>query len=122
MNGLRINLETEQKTFGTFDLWPINNDLDALKVFVRGTQQSEIIILAIYDDAYVHMDQKIKDLIALLGSSAIHTLSFRDSWVFIGQKQGAGIVNVQEKLIKSNAENKYGGWPEQAEINGCIRL
>ncbi|PIO36751.1 hypothetical protein AB205_0038770, partial [Aquarana catesbeiana] len=59
-------------------------------------------------------------MFAELGSSVSKEVAFRDSWVLLGAK---GVLDKTpfEQLIKnSKSSNKYEGWPEAVELEGCV--
>uniref|UniRef100_A0A8C5TKZ9 FAM3 metabolism regulating signaling molecule D n=1 Tax=Malurus cyaneus samueli TaxID=2593467 RepID=A0A8C5TKZ9_9PASS len=65
------------------------------------------------------MNDKVRAYFTELGSSHVGELGFRDNWVFLGAK---GLMNKSpfEKHIKNDQEtNKYEGWPELLEMEGC---
>uniref|UniRef100_A0A8D2M3N9 ILEI/PANDER domain-containing protein n=1 Tax=Zonotrichia albicollis TaxID=44394 RepID=A0A8D2M3N9_ZONAL len=67
----------------------------------------------------VRMNARVRAYFTELGSSHVGTLGFRDNWVFLGAK---GLMNKSpfEKHIKNDREtNKYEGWPELLEMEGC---
>ncbi|XP_029334481.1 protein FAM3C [Mus caroli] len=66
------------------------------------------------------LTDEARRLIAELGSTSITSLGFRDNWVFCGGK-GIKTKSPFEQHIKNNKEtNKYEGWPEVVEMEGCI--
>ncbi|XP_010079983.1 PREDICTED: protein FAM3A-like, partial [Pterocles gutturalis] len=55
-----------------------------------------------------------------LGSAVAKTLGFRDSWVFLGAK-GVREPSPFELHVRNNrGSNKYEGWPEALEMEGCV--
>lgn len=68
------------------------------------------------------MNDESRRLFEELGSTAVKELAFRDSWVFVGAK---GIENkspFEQRMKNSKSSNKYEGWPESLEMDGCIPL
>ncbi|EHB12964.1 Protein FAM3D [Heterocephalus glaber] len=66
------------------------------------------------------MTDDIRKLFSSLGSSYAQQLGFRDSWVFLGAKDLRN-KSPFEQFLKSNPEtNKYEGWPELLELEGCV--
>ncbi|CAG01886.1 unnamed protein product, partial [Tetraodon nigroviridis] len=60
------------------------------------------------------------NLISSLGSSVINALGFRDNWIFVGGK-GIRTKSPFEQHIKNSPEtNKFDGWPEVLEMEGCV--
>ncbi|XP_026643317.1 protein FAM3C [Microtus ochrogaster] len=66
------------------------------------------------------LTDEARRLIGELGSTSITSLGFRDNWVFCGGK-GIKTKSPFEQHIKNNKDtNKYEGWPEVVEMEGCI--
>lgn len=101
-----------------FDMY--SGEIKPLIEFLQSIEKGSIVLLASFDDPSSKLNEDAKKLIAELGSSAVQSLSFRDSWVFVGGK-GATVQSNFEKVIKNNpAKNKYQQWPELIEMQGCI--
>ncbi|XP_066414214.1 protein FAM3D isoform X2 [Molothrus aeneus] len=100
-----------------FDMY--SGDVTKLQTFLQGIKHGTLVLLASYDDAATKMNAKVQAYFTELGSSHVGTLGFRDNWVFLGAK---GLMNKSpfEKHIKNDKEtNKYEGWPELLEMEGC---
>ncbi|XP_054496226.1 protein FAM3D isoform X2 [Agelaius phoeniceus] len=100
-----------------FDMY--SGDVTNLQTFLQGIKHGTLVLLASYDDAATKMNAKVRAYFTELGSSHVGTLGFRDNWVFLGAK---GLMNKSpfEKHIKNDKEtNKYEGWPELLEMEGC---
>ncbi|XP_036246826.1 protein FAM3D [Molothrus ater] len=100
-----------------FDMY--SGDVTKLQTFLQGIKHGTLVLLASYDDAATKMNAKVRAYFTELGSSHVGTLGFRDNWVFLGAK---GLMNKSpfEKHIKNDKEtNKYEGWPELLEMEGC---
>ncbi|RXN17817.1 FAM3C [Labeo rohita] len=88
--------------------------------FLKEIEDGSIVMMATFDDPATKLNDEARNLIAELGSSTISILGFRDNWVFVGGK-GIKTKSPFEQHIKNNAEtNKYEGWPEVLEMEGCI--
>ncbi|KAK3557771.1 hypothetical protein QTP86_000273 [Hemibagrus guttatus] len=102
----------------TFDMW--GGDINPLIQFLKGIEEGTVIMMATFDDSSTKLNSDARKLISALGSSYINSLSFRDNWLFVGGK-GIKTKSPFEQYIKNNAEtNKYEGWPEVLEMEGCI--
>ncbi|XP_008316362.1 protein FAM3A isoform X2 [Cynoglossus semilaevis] len=104
----------------SFDMWA--GDITVLLKFLRVLHEGTLVLVASWDDAATKMDDEARRLFEELGSSVAKKLAFRDTWVFVGAK---GIENKTpfEQLMKNNKNtNKYEGWPESLEMDGCIPL
>ncbi|XP_005997358.1 protein FAM3A [Latimeria chalumnae] len=104
----------------SFDMWA--GDVQDLLKFIRPVHEGTLIFVASYDDPSTKMNDEARSIFASFGSSAIEKLGFRDSWVFVGAK---GVENKSpfEQHVKNNKNtNKYEGWPEALEMEGCIPL
>uniref|UniRef100_A0A8D2LH96 Family with sequence similarity 3 member D n=1 Tax=Varanus komodoensis TaxID=61221 RepID=A0A8D2LH96_VARKO len=79
-----------------------------------------LVLMAAYDDPATKLNDEARNLIAELGSSYASKLGFRDNWIFIG---GKGIKDKSpfEQYLKNDKQtNKYDGWPEVLEMEGCV--
>uniref|UniRef100_A0A1A7YZL3 Family with sequence similarity 3, member A n=1 Tax=Iconisemion striatum TaxID=60296 RepID=A0A1A7YZL3_9TELE len=103
-----------------FDMWA--GDVSDLLKFLRPLHEGTLVFVASFDDAATKMNDEARRLFEELGSSAVKELAFRDSWVFVGAK---GIENkspFEQRMKNSKNSNKYEGWPESLEMDGCIPL
>ncbi|XP_015233361.1 protein FAM3A isoform X1 [Cyprinodon tularosa] len=108
----------------TFDMWA--GDVSSLLKFLRPLHEGTLVFVASFDDAATKMNEESRRLFEELGSTAVKELAFRDSWVFVGAK---GIENKSPfeqkyslRMKNSKSSNKYEGWPESLEMDGCIPL
>ncbi|KFQ14036.1 Protein FAM3D, partial [Leptosomus discolor] len=81
----------------------------------RGT----IVLTASYDDAATKMNDKVRAHFEELGSSHVSKLGFRDNWVFLGAKGLRNKTPFEEHIKNDKETNKYDGWPELLEMEGC---
>ncbi|KAJ8269175.1 hypothetical protein COCON_G00117820 [Conger conger] len=101
-----------------FDMWA--GDVNTLIKFLKTIEEGTVVMMATFDDSASKLNPEAKKMISDLGSSSISTLGFRDNWIFVGGK-GIKAKSPFEQHIKNNAEtNKYEGWPEVLEMEGCI--
>ncbi|XP_066490064.1 protein FAM3C isoform X2 [Tiliqua scincoides] len=101
-----------------FDMW--GGDVAPFIDFLKTIQDGTIVLMATYDDGATKLNEEARKLIAELGSTSITNLGFRDNWVFCGGK-GIKTKSPFEQHIKNNKDtNKYEGWPEVVEMEGCI--
>ncbi|NXD23409.1 FAM3C protein, partial [Spelaeornis formosus] len=101
-----------------FDMW--GGDVAPLIEFLKTIQDGTIVLMATYDDGATKLNEEARKLISELGSTSITNLGFRDNWVFCGGK-GIKTKSPFEQHIKNNKDtNKYEGWPEVVEMEGCI--
>ncbi|XP_052411170.1 protein FAM3C [Carassius gibelio] len=116
-----INGKTGELTKAdSFDMW--SGDVNQLIQFLKEIDDGSIVMMATFDDPATKLNDEARNLIAELGSSSISILAFRDNWVFVGGK-GIKTKSPFEQHIKNNAEtNKYDGWPEVLEMEGCIPM
>ncbi|XP_051543917.1 protein FAM3C [Myxocyprinus asiaticus] len=104
----------------SFDMWA--GDVNLLIKFLNDIEDGSIVMMATFDDPASKLNDEARKLIADLGSTSISVLGFRDNWVFVGGK-GIKTKSPFEQHIKNNAEtNKYEGWPEVLEMEGCIPI
>ncbi|KAM3858756.1 protein FAM3C [Diretmus argenteus] len=101
-----------------FDMWA--GDVAPLIKFLKEIEDGTIVMLATFDDSATKLNDEARKLIAELGSSSVSNLGFRDNWIFVGGK-GIKTKSPFEQHIKNSADtNKYEGWPEVLEMEGCI--
>lgn len=103
-----------------FDTWA--GDITDLLKFLRPLHEGTLVFVASFDDAATKLNDESRRLFEELGSTAVKDLAFRDSWVFVGAK---GIENkspFEQRMKNSKSSNKYEGWPESLEMDGCIPL
>lgn len=104
----------------SFDMW--SGDVNQLIKFLKEIEDGNIVLMTTFDDPATKLNDEARNLIAELGSSSIKILGFRDNWVFVGGK-GIKTKSPFEQHIKNKAEiNKYEGWPEVLEMEGCIPM
>lgn len=104
----------------TFDMWA--GDVSDLLKFLRPLHEGTLVFVASFDDPATKMNDEARKLFEELGSTVAKELAFRDSWVFVGAK---GIENkspFEQRMKNSKSSNKYEGWPESLEMDGCIPL
>ncbi|KFO80647.1 Protein FAM3D, partial [Cuculus canorus] len=96
-----------------------SGDISKLETFLGEIKHGTIVLAASYDDVATKMNDKVRAHFVELGSSHVKNLGFRDNWVFLGAK-GLKDKSPFEQHIKNNKEtNKYDGWPELLEMEGC---
>ncbi|NXY68043.1 FAM3D protein, partial [Glareola pratincola] len=102
---------------GIFDMY--SGNIKKLEAFLQEIKAGTIVLTASYDDPATKMNDKVRAHFVELGSSHVKKLGFRDNWVFLGAK---GLKNKSpfEEYIKNDRKtNKYDGWPEVLEMEGC---
>ncbi|KFW90937.1 Protein FAM3D, partial [Phalacrocorax carbo] len=72
-----------------------------------------------YDEAATKMNDKIRAHFVELGSSHVSKLGFRDNWVFLGAKGMKNKSPFEDHIKNDKDTNKYNGWPELLEMEGC---
>ncbi|XP_034434539.1 protein FAM3C [Hippoglossus hippoglossus] len=120
--GINIALVDAKTGEGTrtanFDLWA--GDVAPFIKFLNEIEDGTIVMMASFDDSSTKLTVEARKLVADLGSSEIDNLGFRDNWIFVGGK-GIKTKSPFEQHIKNNAgTNKFDGWPEVLEMEGCI--
>ncbi|XP_072306100.1 protein FAM3A isoform X2 [Eucyclogobius newberryi] len=104
----------------TFDMWA--GDVSDLLKYLRPLHEGTLVFVTSFDDAATKLNDEARKLFEELGSTAVKELAFRDSWVFVGAK---GIENkspFEQRMKNSKTSNKYEGWPESLEMDGCIPI
>ncbi|XP_041110755.1 protein FAM3C-like [Polyodon spathula] len=101
-----------------YDMW--GGDVNPLIEFLKTIQDGTVVLIASFDDGATKLNDEARKLLGELGSTTIATLGFRDNWIFVGGK-GIKTKSPFEQHIKNNKDtNKYEGWPEVLEMEGCI--
>ncbi|KAM8751553.1 protein FAM3C-like isoform 1-T1 [Acanthopagrus schlegelii] len=119
LNIVIMNGETGNITkTGHFNMY--NNEVEPLIKFLKSTEQGSIVLIASWDEPSSHLNDEVKQLIADLGSSAVHSLGFRDNWLFVGGKGVTVMRNFEKHLKNDNKLDDTNKWPEQLELKGCI--
>lgn len=102
---------------GSFDMY--SGDVTQLETFLQEIKDGTIMLVATYDDAATKMNNKVRALFSALGSRYANQLGFRDNWVFLGAKGLKGKSPFEEHIKNDQKTNKYEGWPELLEMEGC---
>lgn len=89
--------------------------------FINKVPNGNIIFVASFDDAATKLTDAAKKVFEDLGSKEIRNVKFRSQWVFLAVK-GATIPDSieKEKIIHSDGNNRYAGWPAEIQIDGCL--
>ncbi|KFZ52065.1 Protein FAM3D, partial [Antrostomus carolinensis] len=101
----------------TFDMY--SGDITKLETFLQEIKHGTIVLVASYDDAATKMNDKVRAQFAELGSSHVNNVGFRDNWVFLGAKGLKNKSPFEEHIKNDQKTNKYDGWPELLEMEGC---
>ncbi|XP_078065666.1 protein FAM3C-like [Mustelus asterias] len=101
-----------------YDMW--SGDIKLLVEFLQRVKPGTIFLLASFDDPGTKMTDEARTLLSDLGSSLIHSLGFRDNWVFVGAKPIKEKSPFEQILKNEKDKNKYGNWPEALEMEGCV--
>nr|XP_012318247.1 protein FAM3D isoform X2 [Aotus nancymaae] len=101
-----------------FDMY--SGDVKHLEKFLKEIPKGALVLVASYDDPGTKMSDEARKLFTNLGSSYAKQLGFRDSWVFIGAKDLRDKSPFEQFLKNNPNTNKYEGWPELLEMEGCV--
>nr|KAF6420325.1 FAM3 metabolism regulating signaling molecule D [Molossus molossus] len=102
----------------SFDMY--SGDPSLLVKFLREIPADVLVLVASYDDPGTKMNDEIRKLFSNLGSSYAKQLGFRDSWVFLGARDMDNKSPFEQFLKNDPGKNKYDGWPELLELEGCV--
>ncbi|XP_069874919.1 protein FAM3D isoform X6 [Dipodomys merriami] len=103
---------------GSFDMY--SGDPKLLEKFLVEIPEGVLVLVASYDDPGTKMNDEIRKLFSNLGSVYAKHLGFRDSWVFLGARDLKNKSPFEQFLKNSPGTNKYEGWPELLELEGCV--
>ncbi|KAK2505460.1 hypothetical protein MC885_017696, partial [Smutsia gigantea] len=102
----------------SFDMY--SGDTKFLVRFLREIPEGTLVLVASYDDPGTKMSDEIRTLLSNLGSSYAKEVGFRDSWVFLGARDLKSKSPFEQYLKNNPNTNKYEGWPELLELEGCV--
>ncbi|XP_067159710.1 protein FAM3D isoform X2 [Apteryx mantelli] len=102
---------------GTFDMY--SGDIKELETFLMEIKGGTVVLTATFDDPATKMNDKVRALFTELGSSYASKLGFRDNWVFLGAKGFSAKSPFEGHIQNDDKTNKYDGWPELLELEGC---
>ncbi|OCT83498.1 protein FAM3D-like [Xenopus laevis] len=103
---------------GTFDMYFA--DVKPLLEFIKPVKDGTLVLVASYDDPGTNLNEEARSLFKEFGSIHAKKVNFRDAWIFVGGK-GINAESSFEQYLQNNKEtNKYDGWPEVLEVEGCI--
>ncbi|CAL8360511.1 unnamed protein product [Lota lota] len=105
---------------GDFNMY--SGEVQPLIEFLQGLEKGNIVLMATFDDPATKLNDEARNLIEGLGSSLIKSVGFRDTWVFVGGKGDLGKSTFEKHNKNNQATNKYDGWPEILQMDGCIPL
>ncbi|KFM10031.1 Protein FAM3B, partial [Aptenodytes forsteri] len=89
--------------------------------FIKNAPEGSLLLMVTHDDGSTWLKNDAKKLIEELGSKEVWNMKFRSSWAFIAAKGFKLPDNIQkEKINHSGKSNRYGGWPAEIQIEGCI--
>nr|XP_025871516.1 protein FAM3D-like [Vulpes vulpes] len=101
-----------------FDMY--SGDIKLLVKFLKEIPEGALVLVASHDDPGTKMNDETRKLLSSLGSSYAKQLGFRDSWVFLGAKNLKDKSPFEQFLKNNPGTNKYDGWPELLELEGCV--
>uniref|UniRef100_G1P3K3 FAM3 metabolism regulating signaling molecule D n=1 Tax=Myotis lucifugus TaxID=59463 RepID=G1P3K3_MYOLU len=102
----------------SFDMY--SGDPELLVKFLKAIPEDVLVLVASYDDAGTKMNDELRKLFTNLGSSYVKQLGFRDSWVFLGARDISNKSPFEQYVKNIPDMNKYEGWPELLEMEGCV--
>ncbi|NXO54725.1 FAM3B protein, partial [Aramus guarauna] len=92
-----------------------------MTAFIKSAPEGSLLLMVTHDDGSTRLKNDAKKLVEELGSKEIRNMKFRSSWAFIAAK-GFKLPDdlEKEKINYSDKNNRYGGWPAEIQIEGCI--
>ncbi|NXH66849.1 FAM3B protein, partial [Hydrobates tethys] len=89
--------------------------------FIKNAPEGSLLLMVTHDDGSTRLKNDAKKLVEELGSEEIWNMKFRSSWAFIAAKGFKLPDDIQkEKINHSDKKNRYGDWPAEIQIEGCI--
>ncbi|XP_074428966.1 protein FAM3B [Larus michahellis] len=116
-----VNYKTGKVTSAQFfDMWKGDHS-DEMVTFIKNAPEGSLLLMVTHDDGSTRLKDGAKKLVEELGSKEIQNVKFRSSWAFIAAKGFKLPDDIQkEKINHSDKNNRYGGWPAEIQIEGCI--
>ncbi|XP_063211200.1 protein FAM3B [Chroicocephalus ridibundus] len=116
-----VNYKTGKVTSAQFfDMWKGDHS-DEMVTFIKNAPEGSLLLMVTHDDGSTRLKDGAKKLVEELGSKEIQNMKFRSSWAFIAAKGFKLPDDIQkEKINHSDKNNRYGGWPAEIQIEGCI--
>ncbi|XP_065514467.1 protein FAM3B [Caloenas nicobarica] len=103
-----------------FDMWEGDHSGEMM-TFIKNAPEGSLLLMVTHDDGSTRLKNDAKKLVEELGSKEIQNMKFRSSWAFIAAKGFKLPDYIQkEKINHSDKNNRYGGWPAEIQIEGCI--
>ncbi|NXY41906.1 FAM3B protein, partial [Ceuthmochares aereus] len=93
-----------------------------MMTFINKAPEGSLLLMVTQDDGSTRLKNDAKKLVEKLGSKEIWNMKFRSSWAFIAAKGFKLPDNIQKEKIEHSDKknNRYGGWPAEVQIEGCI--
>ncbi|KAK2544888.1 protein FAM3B isoform X1 [Columba livia] len=103
-----------------FDMWEGDHSGEMM-TFIKNAPEGSLLLMVTQDEGSTRLKNDAKKLVEELGSKQIWNIKFRSSWAFIAAKGFKLPDDIQkEKIIHSDKNNRYSGWPAEIQIEGCI--
>ncbi|XP_046714847.1 protein FAM3C isoform X2 [Silurus meridionalis] len=93
---------------------------DELLDFLKTVKEGNIVLVASYEDPAAQLTDEVRELFAGMGSSMVHSVKYRDSWVFAGEWRLNWESPFEKLIVNDKKTNAYGDWPEMVELSGCF--
>ncbi|XP_075300793.1 protein FAM3B [Opisthocomus hoazin] len=117
-----VNYETGKVTSAKyFDMWEGDHSGEMM-TFIKNAPERSLLLMVTHDDGSTRLKNDTKKLVEELGSKEIQNIKFRSSWAFIAAKGFKLPDTMQKEKINHSdkKKNRYGGWPAEIQIEGCI--
>lgn len=97
---------------GHFDTF--ESDTSNLELFLEIISETDIVLVVSHDEASTNINLHIQREFQLLGSRFISKLSFRDAWIFVGQRGIVGKSPIEEISFAG------ANWPKPIDKKLCV--
>ncbi|XP_009998751.1 PREDICTED: protein FAM3B [Chaetura pelagica] len=117
-----VNYKTGKATSTKyFDMWRGDHS-EEMVTFIKNAPEGSLLLMVTHDDGSTRLKDEAKKLVEELGSKEIQNMKFRSSWAFIAAKGFKLPGDIQKEKINHSdmQKNRYGGWPAEIQIEGCI--
>ncbi|NWW94080.1 FAM3B protein, partial [Rhynochetos jubatus] len=112
----KICFEDELREIGSTD------HSGEMVTFIKNAPEGTLLLMVTHDDGSTRLKNDAKKLVEDLGSKEIQNIKFRSSWAFVAAKGFKLPDNIEKEKINHSdrKKNRYGGWPAEIQIEGCI--
>uniref|UniRef100_A0A3P9QAS0 ILEI/PANDER domain-containing protein n=1 Tax=Poecilia reticulata TaxID=8081 RepID=A0A3P9QAS0_POERE len=99
INIVVVNGECKSGDVMKTDHFNMYSGVEPLIEFLKDIEAGSVVLMAVFDEGSTKSEART--LISDLGSSTIHSLGYRDNWVFVGGKGTTGKINEAKQHVQT---------------------